>query len=251
MLSKELIKNINEMNFSFSIENWFALSSGLSSKDDWFLWSQQLEHDWSLPLPKSNKLPMMQVRRMSTSSRLAVEVGLELINNNSVDLAIFTSRHGELERTYKILSKLNQNNEISPTDFALSVHNTTAGLLTIVANQAVPITSLSAHNDSFHQGLIEALPLLNQSNKKILLIDFDGSIPKLYQKSIKQLVPIYAVGYILTSGNEFNCTSIEKTSKVYQSNYPQSLAFLHAYLNKQKQFIVQGNAQDWQWTLNL
>ncbi|NUF48716.1 beta-ketoacyl synthase chain length factor [Gilliamella sp. ESL0250] len=235
---------------NFSIENWFALSSGLSSKDEWALWSQQSKHDWGLPLPKLNKLPMMQARRMSISSRLAVEVGLELVNNNSVDLAIFTSRHGELERTYKILSMLSQNNEISPTDFSLSVHNTAAGLLTIIANQTFPITSLSAHNDSFQQGLIEALSLLNQKNKKVLLIDFDGIVPAPYQADVKQLVPIYAVGYILTSGNELNCQSIEKKSKGYLSNYPQSLAFLHAYLNRQKQFIVQGNAQDWQWTLN-
>ncbi|WP_141670016.1 beta-ketoacyl synthase chain length factor, partial [Gilliamella sp. App2-1] len=232
-------------------KNWFALSPGLSNKDDWAMWSQKLEHDWDLPIPKLNKLPMMQARRMSTSSRLAVEVGLELINNNSVDLAIFTSRHGELERTYKILSALSQNSEISPTDFALSVHNTTAGLLTIIANQTVPITSLSAHSDSFQQGLIEALPILCQKNKKVLLIDFDGVIPEPYRTDVKQFVPIYAVGYILTSGNEVNCQSIEKTSNIYQADYPQSLAFLHAYLNKQRKFIIPGNAQDWQWTLNL
>jgi hypothetical protein len=238
------------MNFSFSIENWFALSAGLSNKDDWLLWSQKNQHDWSLPIPKSNRLPMMQARRMSSSSRLAVEVGLELVNDGSFDLAIFTSRHGELEKTYKILSALSQNRDISPTDFALSVHNTTAGLLTIIANQTIPITSLSAHSDSFQQGLIEALPVLNQGKKKVLLIDFDGIIPEPYQTDIKQLLPIYAVGYVLTTGSEINCQSIEKTSEVYHSEYPQSIAFLHAYLNKHKQFIVQGNAQDWQWTLN-
>jgi hypothetical protein len=239
------------MNFSFAVENWFALSSGLSKKHDWELWSKNPVHDWSLPLPKVTKIPMMQSRRMSIASRFAVEVGLNLIENNNLDLAIFTSQHGELERTYKILSTLNRNIDISPTDFTLSVHNTASGLLTIVSNKTIPISSLSAHNDSFQQGLIESLAVLHQGNKKVLLIDFDGLVPEAYHKEIKPLVPAYAVGYILAKGNEINCQSIKKTPKIYQPDYPQSLAFLHAYLNKQKQFTIQGNTQDWQWTLNL
>lgn len=237
-------------NFSFSIQNWFALSSGLSSKEDWKSWSTQSNHNWQLPIPKSTKLPIMQARRMSQSSRLAVEVGLELINHNFPDSAIFTSQHGELERTYKILSTINQNSDVSPTDFALSVHNTSSGLLSIIANMPIPITSLSSHNDSFQQGLIEAYSILRNENKKILLLDFEGIIPSIYQSQIKQMIPAYAVGFILTRGDEINFQSIEKTSDTYHSDYPQSLAFLHAYLSKQPQFILQGNNQNWQWKVN-
>lgn len=237
------------MNFSFSIENWYALSSGLSNKTDWQLWSKQPNHNWDLPLPKSKKIPMMQARRMSEPSRLAVEVGLELIENENIDLAIFTSRHGELERTYRILSTLNQNTEISPTDFALSVHNTASGLLTIIARRTIPITSLSASVDSFQQGLLEALTILNKENKRVLLLDFDGKIPDIYQTKIKQVIPAYAIGYILTKGDQISCQSIDKKFMTYQTDLPQSLAFLYAYLNKQPQFTLQGSFQDWQWKI--
>lgn len=239
------------MNFSFSIDSWFALSSGLSNRIDWSLWSKHSNHDWSLPLPKSKKIPMMQARRMSEPSRLAVEVGLELIENEDINLAIFTSRHGELERTCRILSMLNQNTAISPTDFALSVHNTAAGSLTIIAKRTIPITSLSANIDSFHQGLLEALPLIYAQDKKVLLIDFDGKIPDIYQTLIKPTIPAYAVGYILSQGNQFSCQNIEKTSTFYLAEHPQSLAFLHAYLNKKQKFTIKGNTQDWQWTQNI
>ena len=165
------------MRFSFSIENWFALSAGLSSKSDWELWSKQESHNWDLPLPKLNKLPMMQARRMS-------------------------------------------------------------------------ITSLSANNDGFQQSLIEALPILRQKDKKVLLIDFDGIVPKPYLTHINQLVPYYAVGYILTNGNQFTCQSADKISEQNPINYPQSLVFLRAYLNKKQNFFIQGLSQDWQWTIN-
>ena len=47
------------MRLSFSIENWFALSAGLSSKSDWQLWSKQINYNWDLHIPKLNKITMM------------------------------------------------------------------------------------------------------------------------------------------------------------------------------------------------
>ena len=242
------------MKISFSIEKWFALSSGLSNQEEWITWAKSPKHDWNLPLPKLKKLPILQARRMSIPSRLAVEVGLELTENANVDFAIFISRHGELERTYKILTTLNQNQDISPTDFALSVHNTASGLLSIIAKQTFPISSISANQDGFHQGLIEAQSLINQGYQRILIIDFDGVIPEIYQQQINSNIPAYAFGFIMTAGNSceveanFNTFSAIENDK---NDYPQSLAFLHGYLNKSPSFCLQGNRQNWLWTTNL
>lgn len=241
------------MKLSFSIENWFAISSGLLNQAQWLAWSNKQNHDWHLPLPKLTKLPLLQARRMSIPSRLAVEVGLELIKETQVDFAIFISRHGELERTYKILDTLNHNQDISPTDFALSVHNTAAGLLTIIAKQAIPISSISAGQDGFHQGLIEAISLIKQGFKRILLIDFDGAIPDCYHSQITVTVPAYATGFIISQGNTCEAEALVNLANEvvpYQAAYPQSLAFLHGYLNKQPSFYLQGNKQHWLWTIN-
>lgn len=239
------------MKFSFAIEKWFGLSSGLTTHFDWQVWANDINHDWSLPIAKPTKIPMMQARRMSIPSRLAVEVGLHLLDEQSIDFAIFVSRHGELERTYKILTTLNQNTDISPTDFALSVHNTAAGLFTIIAKNPIPLTSIAAGQDSFQQALIEAQSLFNQGFKRILLIDFDGAIPDIYQPEVNALIPAYACGFILTAGQELMVSAIENEVTLYQAHYPQSLAFLHAYLNKQHVFNLQGNLQNWQWVINL
>ena len=73
------------MKISFSIEKWFALSSGLSNQEEWITWAKSPNHDWNLPLPKLKKLPILQARRMSIPSRLAVEVGLELTENANIE----------------------------------------------------------------------------------------------------------------------------------------------------------------------
>ncbi|VTP60563.1 Uncharacterised protein [Serratia rubidaea] len=99
-----------------------------------------------------------------------------------MDLAIFTSRHGELERTHKILQHLHQKQPLSPTDFAMSVHNTAAGWLTIIAKNTLPTTSLAAGEDSFQQGMIEAQGVLaSGAATRVLLVDFDGALPEVYQ----------------------------------------------------------------------
>lgn len=234
------------MEYSINIKQWAALSAGLDSEQAWQNWSQQPTHDWSLTIPKSQRIPMMAARRMSIPSRLAVDVGLQLLSAQP-EAAIFISRHGELERTYKILASLNQQTDVSPTDFAMSVHNTAAGLLTITAKAPLPLTSLSAGIDGFQQGLIEAQAMFANGIERILLIDFDGAIPTIYQSQVSSIVPAYAVGMIITKGTQWQCSATPLQVSGYHDELPQSLAFLHANLSQQTHFTIKGIHQDWQW----
>ncbi len=70
---------------------------------------------------------------------------------------VFTSRHGELERNFRILQALATGQDLSPTDFAMSVHNSAVGNLTIAAQQPIVSSSLSAGLDTFQQGLCEVI----------------------------------------------------------------------------------------------
>lgn len=78
---------------------------------------------------------MMTARRLSSGSKLAVECGLAMLRRHEIDAVLYTSRHGELERNYRILHALAMEQAISPTDFALSVHNSAVGNLTIAAKK--------------------------------------------------------------------------------------------------------------------
>lgn len=237
------------MHYSIDIINWFALAPGLNSQSDWQNWANQNNNTIQGELTKSQKIPMMSARRMSVPSRLAVETGLTLAEHQP-DAAVFISRHGELERTYKIITNLTQHTDISPTDFAMSVHNTAAGLFTITAKNTLPITSLAAGCDGFQQGLIEAQAILSAGSKTVLLIDFDGFVPEAYhatQDSAHQ-VASYAVGFLLKKGKLLSCQSIETTEQTVAANLPQSLLFLKHWLNKTPDFAIKGFQHYWQWT---
>lgn len=241
------------MTFSLNILDWCALAPGLSNREQWRQWSSLSFDDWSAPLPPTPHIPMMMARRMSAPSRLSVEVGMTLLEQQP-DAAIFVSRHGELERTYKIIESLCRQQDVSPTDFAMSVHNTAAGLLTIGGKAPLPMTSLAAGMDGFQQGMLEAQAVLNAGAQKVLLVDFDGVIPEAYSARITHTVPAYAVGLLIAQGQTLRCQAVKKAPRPERGadERPQSLEFLRHYLTcrnltKESSFIIKGTGSDWQW----
>lgn len=241
------------MKFSLDIHDWRALAPGIHSCEHWIQWAQQPDSNtFSGDIAKSQHIPMMAARRMSIGSRFAVDTGLALLEEHDVDAAIFTSRHGELEKTGRILHSLAQQEAISPTEFSMSVHNTAAGWLTIISKNPLPVTSLAAGNDSFQQGILEAQSMLATGSTRVMLVDFEGEIPDIYHESVNSEFLPYAVAIILTAGDTLHCQRISLPVEDMNSALPQSLKFLRGYLSSAPLFNVSAdNRHDWQWVRDL
>lgn len=237
------------MKYSLDILNWQAIAPGITDASRWEAWAAQ---DVSFPLAgelaKSQTIPMMTARRMSPASRLAVETSLNIMDCNPVDMAIFTSRHGELDRTYKILQSLAVTDDISPTDFSMSVHNTAAGWLTIAGKKTLPVTSLAASEDSFQQGILEAIAMLHTGAERVLLVDFDAPIPQVYSQNAEPISAPYAVALLLSKGSTLSFERLPNTHRPLSPVLPQSLQFLRGWLNKKISFYVAAQEHQWQWT---
>lgn len=233
-----------------NILSWWAMAPDRGTREAWHQWASDdfLASDHQGSLPACSHIPMMSLRRMSAGARLAVESGLILLKDHQADMAIFTSRHGELERTHKILQHLHQEQPLSPTDFAMSVHNTAAGWLTIIAKNTLPTTSLAAGEDSFQQGMIEAQALLaTGSAQRVLLIDFDGTVPDVYRPFAPENIFPYAVALLLENGGSLHCKAAESAQIQASRQEPQSLAFLRGWLGIDDAFTVPGQRHGWVW----
>ncbi|CAM3837685.1 beta-ketoacyl synthase chain length factor [Rahnella bruchi] len=241
------------MKFTLDMLDWRALAPGVNSCEHWIQWASQPDADkFSGEILKSAQIPMMTARRMSIGSRFAVDIGLSLLEKHNVDAAIFTSRHGELEKTGRILHNLANEEPVSPTEFSMSVHNTAAGWLTITGKNPLPVTSLAAGYDSFQQGILEAQSMLSAGASRIMLIDFDGQIPPIYNESINSEFLPYAVAIILTAGNTLQCERVSMPDEHRVLPLAQSLQFLRGYLSTIPVFDVSaGNRHSWQWSRNL
>ena len=234
---------------SFNIEKWSANSASLNSDAEWQAWSTNL--DW----PKDGStefkaIPPMMRRRMSLQSKLAVQTALTLLKDNSIDYLVFASRHGELHRTATLIQSILEGDDASPMAFSQSVHNTAAGLTTIAAKAPIPLTSIAAGQDTFHNALIEAYLYLNQyPSHQVLVIDFDQPLPELYQEFETQHYSDYALGFVLTSGSDY---SVSRTVTEVSSTtpLPQGLQALQNILQGSQNWTVAGKHQDWTWIHN-
>ena len=121
-------------------------------------------------------------RRISTIGQMAFRASYALSEQRTARF-IFCSRHGESDRTLRILQSLAAKEPISPADFSLSVHNALAGLLSIAWGNTAGHTAISAGADSFGYGLLEAVACLKEGpSDPVMLVYFDDLLPQPYDE---------------------------------------------------------------------
>ncbi|WP_413112148.1 beta-ketoacyl synthase chain length factor [Thaumasiovibrio sp. DFM-14] len=141
-------------------------------------------------------------RRMSLTSKLATQVALELYKDESVDYVIFSSQHGEIERTCNILTDIANRQAISPTAFSQSVHNTASGLFTIISQCTAPVSSICAKKDSLKYAIYDAYTYLACSpNATVLIVHYDQVPPAPLNTGFANQPP-YAFGALLTFSDD-------------------------------------------------
>ncbi|CAO4835850.1 MAG: hypothetical protein CNLJKLNK_00523 [Holosporales bacterium] len=86
---------------------------------------------------------------------------------------VVSTRHGDLQRMVKMFDRLFLKEEISPTDFSLSVHNALIGQYSIFKKNTQNMTAISAGKNSFALGFFEAFIQAKATNKTIGFIYYD------------------------------------------------------------------------------
>lgn len=251
------------MTLSFDIVNWSALAAGLATQADWTQWAKSpVAIKLDVTIPRNTHLPMMMARRLNKGSRLAVEVGLQMLASCvSIDALVFSSMHSELERNLKILQIIAARKNVSPTDFTMSVHNAAVGSMSIAAGSVLPASSISAGVDSFQQALIEVHAFLASGYDEVLLVDSGGNIPAFYLPFLSPDTPNYpyAIALVLRFGKQVQCTyrhncghksDTGKDSAPVQV-YPQSMQFLRGWLGGETCFEVMSDRHTWQWRVGV
>lgn len=236
---------------TFNIAKLKAYSANLTDETQWQTWANQefrpLEAGIKFPTPL---IPMMQARRMGLADKMAIQLALELNQQAEIDFVVFASRHGQLNRTHKLLTHFFQQDEMSPTDFATAVHNAPAGQFSILAKQTAPISSIVAEENTFCASILEALLALDNGKKSVLVVFFDDQIPDFYKDYFpeNEISEAYAIGLLLTSGNKWKL-SLNSSDK-QATECQQGLAFLRAYFQQKREFSLYYEQQQWQFSRN-
>ncbi|KJK19957.1 beta-ketoacyl synthase chain length factor [Pseudomonas sp. B21-032] len=232
---------------TFNISQWRAWAPGLQTAADWQAWSQA-QHCPAVAeqAPDVSFLPAMQRRRLSRLARMAFAVGWPLAEGMQDLPLVFVSRHGETPRTFEILSDLANEQPLSPTQFSLSVHNAVIGLWSIMRGETSEMTALAAAGDGFEHGVMEAACLLREGAPAVLLIITEEQPPAAYGPWIDDVPFAYALGLLLTPGDDWQLTLGDNSAGAAASE-PHALSWLRCLLKGESTYTHTWKSRTWNW----
>lgn len=182
----------------FALAAHAAWAPGMTTASAWQNWDGGCLPDadvaGAMSTPALEAMPAMLRRRASAAGKLALEVVYQcLATPDSIPASdtpvVFASRHGECARSVELLDQLAHHNPLSPTAFSLSVHNASAGLLSIARGDRSNNLALAAGASSIEHATIEACGLLADGAQQVILVAFDYPVPAafaVYQDSPEQ-----------------------------------------------------------------
>lgn len=192
----------------------------------WALWQQ----DDANTTPDIGFVEPSLRRKLSLLSKMTLNVAYACVENNPKVRVVFASRHGDLTRTHKMLEDLTVSEPLSPTAFSMAVLNASIGVQSILQQNTMPSTAISAGNESFGMGLLEAfLTLKSHPDTPVLLIYAEDTTPGTYQSDDLNTYKPHALALLLDTQNAKLTVSIKayptNTAATSPLKEPMSLKF--------------------------
>lgn len=157
------------------------------------------------PLPKiaPSILPANERRRTTPLIKLALHVAEQCIGTDltlaSQYATVFASSDGDHNINDKMCTAVNlAEHPVSPTNFHNSVHNAPAGYWAIAAQAQFNSNSLSACEETFTAGFIEAATFTVLEETPVLLVAYDMQAAQPFD-SARHLDDSFGVGMCLTA----------------------------------------------------
>jgi len=240
-----------------ALASWGAVAPGLSDEVTWRSWAAAPAPLRGDVRPDVSFLPAMQRRRCDTLSRTmlaAVNACCDEPQRASA-LSVFASRHGSFATTVEMLESLARRQPLSPTNFSHSVHNTQAGLFSIWSGNQQVAQSLAARNETFQQGFLEAVCLLDRAGERpVLFVTGDEALPEPVAGLSDDPHPPYAVALLLWPeggpGGALELTLEAEPAAGDAPAWPPAVEFLRWWLRGEKELRLPAAPGAFVWRAN-
>ncbi|TNJ35817.1 3-oxoacyl-ACP synthase [Arenimonas terrae] len=181
------------VNNQFSVRAWSAFAPGLESAEDWRAWAAHPRLPQGDDAPALVEMPAMQRRRLERLGRMALQVAWRCQPDTAAALPlVFASRHGDISRTFEMLTGLARGEPLSPTHFGLSTHNAIAAQYSIARGLTGNYLAVSASPEAAEAAVVEALALIADGAPEVLVVVYDGPVPADYAEYRDEPEAFYA-----------------------------------------------------------
>ena len=141
---------------------------------------QQLEHDIKALIISSLALEDITPDDIASDEPLFVNgLGLDSIDALELGLAL-QKRYGETARCLDLLVAQVRGEPLSPTAFALSVHNAMGAMIALVREDRNNSSAIAAGRMTAAAGVTEAVALLDDGARVVDLVVYDAPLPGNY-----------------------------------------------------------------------
>jgi hypothetical protein len=240
---------------AFTVEDWWAWTAGRETRKSWQDWASPRQDVAADESGSGSALPAALRRRITPIGQKVLQAGLACAGQAPEPFYVFASRHGEMARTLSVLTSMTSQNEVSPADFSLAVHNALAGLLSIHMRNTLGHTALASGPDTFAYGFMEALASLHEEpGRPVLYCYGDAPLPGPYAEfsHTDNGLPI-VVALLLRSplpGEPRMTFSTDPVAPETAAGSEECAAgtFLRFLLDGSNRVQAAGERMTWQWT---
>lgn len=198
---------------SINISAHAAWAPGQGEEAAWRSWTGHALPEDDGSAPEVRHIDALLRRRLGRLSRMALHVANQVAAKQPSLPTIFASRHGELNRTVAILHDLAADAPPSPTAFSLSVHNSAAGIFSIVRGDTSPSAALAAGDETLLWALLDAAVRLTANPAEtFLLVYADEPFPPEYRAFSQPFESAHALALLLRSGEGLHLNWSENTT---------------------------------------
>jgi hypothetical protein len=95
-------------------------------------------------------------------------------------MAVFATCHGEIQTAERLIADFREHSLVSSARFALSVHNTPAGVYSVATGSTAPTTTLTGRN-AIAAGWLEASLAALEAERTVLLSIADEPVPAVFR----------------------------------------------------------------------
>lgn len=192
-------------------------------------------------------VPAMLRRRLGPVGKPVAAVAWDMIEPGDHQSLVFASRHGDQAKTLQLLSEIGCQSPLSPAAFSMSVHNATAGLLSIAKKATGPHTALSADARLLSAAIIEAYGQLVAGVRSVVCVIYDLPLPSDYNYHEIQDFPFaVALELTLAQGKPLSLAACPAANDGLRE--PEVIAWLRWWsAGAESALKLQDDAGEWQW----
>lgn len=220
------------MDATFSVDAWSAFAAGLEDDAAWREWARAPWLPTGDAMPALAEMAPMQRRRVERLGRAALQVAWRCQGDAAGDMPmVFASRHGDLDRTHKMLAELARDEPLSPTQFGLSTHNAIAAQYSIARGLQGNYLAVSAVRATPEAAVTEALGLLADGAQAVLVVVYDDAIPRDYDEFLDEPDALHAWAWrIVAPRDGLPMLSLRAGEPAVAGVLPHSLDVLRFFL---------------------